>query len=113
MLSWKSDPYLWWVFDSWISRKGSPTKLIQHSPALQQLYASHVRALMNPRISKMKYARQRFSSTAVPLQRCAMFLRLCGASALMCKPPGRVLTPPSTLANSRARLLPNRWCKQP
>ena len=72
MLSWKSDPHILWVFDSWVSREGSPTKLIQHSPALQQLYASHVRALMNPRISKMKYARQRFSSTAVPLQRCAM-----------------------------------------
>ena len=75
MLSWKSDPYLWWVFDSWISRKGSPTKLIQHSPALQELYGSHVRALIaKSRISKMKYAKQRFSSTAVPLQRCVMFL---------------------------------------
>ena len=76
MLSWKSDPYLWWVFDSWISRKGSPTKLIQHSPALQELYGSHVRALIaKSRISKMKYAKQRFSSTAVPLQRCVMFFK--------------------------------------
>ena len=64
------------MFDSWISRKGSPTKLIQHSPALQELYGSHVRALIaKSRISKMKYAKQRFSSTAVPLQRCVMFFK--------------------------------------
>ena len=78
MLSWKSDPYLWWVFNMLVMNIGSPSKLVQHSPALQDLFASHVNALKtcpvrNARIRKMKYARQRFNSTAVPLQRCVLF----------------------------------------
>ena len=61
-----------------VSGKGSPTKLVQHSPALQALFATHVSALetcpvRNSRIQKMKYAKQRFNSTAVPLQRCVLF----------------------------------------
>ena len=78
MISWKSDPYLWWVFSTLVCGQGSPTKLVQHSPALQGLFASHVSALetcpvRNSRIKKMKYAKQRFNSTAVPLQRCVLF----------------------------------------
>ena len=66
MLSWKSDPYLWWVFNMLVMNIGSPSKFVQHSPALQDLFAPHANALKtcpvrNSRIRKMKYAKQRFN----------------------------------------------------
>ena len=82
MLSWKSDPYLWWVFELFVAGKGFPSKLVQHSGALSDLFAKHVVALQesairNSRIRKMKYAKQRLSSSAVPLQRSVLFFRGC------------------------------------
>ena len=78
MLGWTADPYLYWVFELYVAGKGSPSKLVQHSGALSDLFGKHVAAMQecpvrNSRINKMKYAKQRFSSTAVPLQRSVLF----------------------------------------
>ena len=45
LIPWQSDSYLWWVFNLLVKGKGSPTKLVQHSPALQVLFGQHVTAL--------------------------------------------------------------------
>ena len=45
LIPWQSDAYLWWVFNLLVKGKGSPTKLVQHSPALQLLFGQHVSAL--------------------------------------------------------------------
>ena len=78
MVSWKADPYLWWVFRLFVCKTGSPAKLVQHSPARSDLFATHVNALetcpvSGSRIRKMKYVKCRFNSTAVPLQRSMLF----------------------------------------
>ena len=69
---------LWFTFTTFVSGVGSPTNLVQHSPALSNLFAKHVTALeacavRGSRIRKMKFVKPRFNSTAVPLQRSVLF----------------------------------------
>ena len=66
------------MYDLYVTGKGSPTKLVQHSDALADVFANYVAALehspvRNSRIRKMKYAPHRFSSSTVPLQRSVLF----------------------------------------
>ena len=78
MQSWRCDVYLQWVYELYVTATGSPTKLFQHSGALSDVFGKHVAALQHSpartsRIQKMKFVPQRFSSTAVPLQRSVLF----------------------------------------
>ena len=89
LISWKADTFMWRTYQLLVAAKGSPSKLVQHSPALADIFGRHIQELetcpvRGSRVRKMKYVKHRFNSSAVPLQRSILFFEAVWRFCMEC-----------------------------
>ena len=80
---------MWRTYQLLVAAKGSPSKLVQHSPALADIFGRHIQELetcpvRGSRVRKMKYVKHRFNSSAVPLQRSILFFEAVWRFCMEC-----------------------------